>query len=290
MSVQLLKGKVLQNQIIRDVGDLPAMPQIVHKAREVIENPDSSIQDFSNLIETDQALSLKVLKIANSAYYRRMKEVSSIHEAVVVLGVKTLEELITMASASALLNKRLKGYKMTAESMWRHSIAVAYGSKLIAKMKSPENIYDSFTAGLIHDAGKLILDKYVFERKELFEKYMAINTRHNHFETEKEILGFDHAILAEKICAKWNFPRNIAMAIKFHHTPSRMRSNELAHIVHASDSLAGWIGMDIDGLTLDINDDSIERLGIQLSEIDSILDEIVEYANTIMDIVKAKAH
>ena len=178
---------------------------------------------------------------------------------------------------------------MEAESLWRHSIAVAYGSKLIAKMKSPENIYDAFTAGLIHDAGKLILDKYVFERKKLFDEHLSNNTQHGHFETENEILGFDHAILAEKICAKWNFPRHITMAIKFHHRPSRVKNNELAHIVHASDNLAGWIGMDIDGLTLDINDDSIERLGIQSSEIDSILDEIIEYANTIMDIVKAKA-
>ena len=98
MHVQLLMGKVLKNQIVRDVGDLPAMPQIVHKARAVIDNPDSSIQDFSNLIETDQALALKVLKIANSAYYRRIKDVSSVHEAAVILGERTLTELITMAS------------------------------------------------------------------------------------------------------------------------------------------------------------------------------------------------
>jgi len=66
-----------------------------------------------------------------------------------------------------------------------------------------------------------------------------------------------------------------------------LKSNKLAHIVRAADSLAGWIGMDIEGLTLDVNDDSIERLGIQPREIDSILDQIIEYANTIMDIVKA---
>ena len=289
MSVQFLKRKTLQNQIIRDVGDLPAMPQIVHKAREIIENPDSSITDFSNLIETDQSLALKVLQIANSAYYRRINDVSSLHEAAVILGVRTLKELIMVASASRLLTKRLKGYGMDAESVWRHSIAVAYGSKLIAKMKGPENIYDAFTAGLIHDVGKLILDKYVYERKELFDEYMP-DTRHIHFETERQIFGFDHAVLAERICAKWNFPKHIATAVKFHHMPSRMGSNELAHVVHASDSLAGWIGMDTDGLTLDINDDSIERLGIQPTEIDSILDEIIEYANTIMDIVTAKAH
>ena len=167
---------------------------------------------------------------------------------------------------------------------------IAQGSKLIARIKSPENAYDAFTAGLIHDAGKLILDRYVFERKELFDEYMSNNTRHSHFEAEMGILGFNHAELAEKICTKWNFPKHIAIAIKYHHTSSRMRSNELAHIVRASDSLSSWVGMDIDGLTLDIDDDSIERLGLQSAEIDSILDEITEYTDTIMDIVKTKVH
>ena len=287
MTAQLLSRKTLQKQIIRDVEDLPAMPQIVHKARKVIENPGSSIEDFSNLVETDQVLTLKVLKIANSAFYRRMKEVSSVHEAAVVLGVKALEELITLSCASTLLNKRLKGYKMTAESMWRHSIAVAFGSKLIAKRKRSQYTNDAFTAGLIHDAGKLILDKYIFERKEVFDEYMSTD-RITYFEAEREILGFDHAVLAEKICTTWNIPKRITMAIKYHHTPSRLKSSELAHIVRASDSLSGWIGMDIDGLTLDINDDSIEKMGIQPGEIDSILDEILEYSNTIMDIAKTK--
>jgi HD-like signal output (HDOD) protein len=262
------------------------MPQIVNKAREVIDNPGSSIEDFANLVETDQVLALKVLKIANSAYYRRMKEVSSVNEAAVVLGVKALEELITVSCASALLNKRLEGYKMTAESMWRHSIAVAYGSKLIAKMKRPQYTSDAFTAGLIHDAGKLILNNYILERKEVFDEYMS-NDRITYFEAEREILGFDHAVLAERICTTWNIPKHITMAIKNHHTPSRLRSNELAHIVRASDSLSGWIGMDIDGLIVEINDDSIERMGIQSGELDSILDEVLEYSNTIMDIIKA---
>jgi HD-like signal output (HDOD) protein len=240
------------------------------------------------LIETDTVLALKVLKIANSAYYRRMKEISSVHEAAVILGVKALEELITVSCVTTLFNKHLKGYKMTVEAARRHSIAVAYGSKLIAKMKRPQYIHDAFTAGLIHDAGKLILDKYIFERKEVFYEYMS-DVRITYFEAERKIFGFDHAVLAEKICSKWNIPKHLAMAIKFHHTPSRLKNNELAHLIRASDSLVGWIGMDTDGLTLDIHDDSIERLGIQSDEIDYILDEILEYTDTIIEIVRAKA-
>ena len=76
------------------------------------------------MIETDTVLALKVLKIANSAYYRRMKKISSVHEAAVILGVKALEELITVSCVTTLFNKHLKGYKMTVEAARRHSIKV----------------------------------------------------------------------------------------------------------------------------------------------------------------------
>jgi HD-like signal output (HDOD) protein len=202
------------------------------------------------------------------------------------LGEKTLKELIMLASASGIFSRRLKGYNMDADSMWRHSISVAYGSKLIANMTSPDNVHDAFTAGLIHDVGKLILDKYVYARKERFDTHQPV-TQNRHLETERKIFGFDHAILAERVCVKWNFPNNIAMAVKYHHMPNKMKNSQLAHIVHASDSLVSWIGLDVDGIALDVDDDSLERLGIQTKEIDTILDEIIAYANTVIDIINA---
>jgi len=288
MSVQLLNGKALQNQIICDIRDLPVMPQIVHEARGILQDPNFNIEDFSNLIETDPVLALKVLKIGNSAYHRRMKEISSVREAAVILGVDALVEFVTLSGVTMLFSKHLKGYDMTVEAMRRHSVAVAYGAKLIAKMKRPQYVHDAFTAGLIHDAGKLILDRYILERKKVFNECMS-DDQYNHFETERKILGFDHAVVAEKICLKWNIPKHLAAAIRCHHTPHQLKSNDLAHIIRASDNLVGWIGMDTEGRALDVFDDSIEILGIRAGEVNIILDEILEYTDTVTNIVMAKA-
>ena len=97
------------------------MNQVIDKARSVIANPDSSFEELAALIEKDQALAVNVLKIANSAYYRRINAAASIKEAVVVLGFETLDELITIACVSPHLHKRLKGYNIKADSIWWHS-------------------------------------------------------------------------------------------------------------------------------------------------------------------------
>ncbi len=282
MGKKLLTGKALQQNILKSLDDLPPIPKIVQKAREVVEDPNASLKDIGKLIEVDQILTVNVLKMANSAYYRRVKGATSVQDATVVLGMKTIGELITVACTSPVLSKTLKGYDISADSMWRHSLSVAFGSKIIANKKYPALVSDAFTAGLIHDVGKLVLDKYILEREETFREFLSKENATFH-KAEKMILGFDHAEIAETVCKSWNFPQHINLAIKNHHYPSRYLTNELAYIVHVADEMSTWIGMDIDGLTIEISDDSMEKLDIQVNEIEQILDEIIECVNQITD-------
>jgi HD-like signal output (HDOD) protein len=282
MGKKLLTGKELQRKILMSLDHLPPMPKIVHKARKVIEDPNSSLKDIEKLIKVDQALTISVLKMANSAYYRRVKEATSVLDAAVVLGIKTIGELITIACTSPVLSKTLKGYDISADSMWRHSLSVAFGSKIIANKKCPTFVNDAFIAGLIHDVGKLVLDKYILERGEAFREFLS-KENEIFYKAEKMILGFDHAEIAEKVCKSWNFPKHINIAIKYHHYPSRYLTNELAHIVHVADEMSTWIGMDIDGRTLEISDDSMEKLDIQANEVEQILDEMIACVNQIAD-------
>jgi len=283
-----LVNKSLKSDILQAVDNLPPMPQIMHRAREIMEDPASSLKDLSKLIETDQALAIKVLRIANSAYYHQIKKVTSIQDAVVVLGIRGLGELITIACASSLLGSSLKGYDLPAKSLWRHSIGVAFGSKVIAKKRYPALANDAFSAGLIHDAGKLILDKYIYERKEVFREFMS-DGQQTFLSAEKEVLGFEHAEIAAKVCEKWNFPKSISVAIRYHHHPSKLRGNKMAYIVNVSDQITTWTGMDIDGITLEISDNSMEILGIQVNEIELIMDEISGYVNQVVDEMEGEA-
>ena len=172
MTDKRLKNTPLKKAVLGAVGNLPPMPDILHKARAIIADPNSSFKDLEKLIINDQAFAVKILKIANSSYYGRVKKVSSIQDATVIIGMKSLSELITIASASFFFKKALLGYELPAQTLWRHSIGVAFGAKIIAGRKYPALANDAFAAGLIHDVGKLILDEYVYERKEAFQEFM----------------------------------------------------------------------------------------------------------------------
>lgn len=104
----------IKKKIIKRINDLPPMPKVLFKARQVLSDPNSSFKDISKIIETDQAIAAKILKVANSAYYGLSGMVSSIHQASVVLGYQTLEQVITMVSSASLLGKQLKGYGLNA--------------------------------------------------------------------------------------------------------------------------------------------------------------------------------
>jgi len=280
-----LSGEALKQKILQSVSDLPPMPQTVFKVREIIANPESSFKELADILETDQAVAAKVLKIANSPYYGLSGKVSSIQHASIVLGHKTLGELMTMAGTSGLLGNQLEGYGLEAGDLWRHSMGVAFGSKIIATQKEASLAEDAFTAGLLHDTGKLILDRYVFERKEAFAEFMA-DGEQSFLKAEKQILGFEHSEIASEACKSWQVPEALSVAIRYHHYPSQSQGDKLAYIVHVADAMAmmAGLGLGIDGLLYKIDDDALEFLNLQQKDIFHIMSEIV---NSVQEITES---
>lgn len=275
-------GMTLKYGILRSLDDLPAMPHVVYKAQEIMRRPDSNIKELAKVIEIEQAIATRVLKLANSSYYGLSRKVSSIHHASVLLGYKTLQELIAVAGISNLMNKNFKGYGLSSEDVWRHSIAVAFGSRIIANRKDVEFGDSAFFAGLIHDAGKLILDQYVYERKDTFNTFMA-DGRQTFLYAEKEILGFDHSEIASELCLKWKIPDEQRVAIRFHHCPSQSKACELAYILHMADCIAmmNGCGVGTDSLLYQPEKGAMEFLGLQDDEIARIKDEVLESVEKI---------
>lgn len=282
MSDTMVKGRHLRERILASVEHLPPMPHVMHRAQQMLQNPDLRLKDLADVIETDQALAIKVLKLSNSAYYSRLERVSSIQEAAVVVGFRVLGELLTVACASKLLGRSLAGYNLAADALWRHSLSVAIGSRIVANRKFPALAHEAFSAGLIHDAGKLILDEYVLERQDEFSRFLK-DGNETFLRAEKDILGFDHAEIAGRVCEKWNFPKSVSVPVRYHHDPSRFRSNELAYIVHVADQIAMWSGMDTDGITIDIGDKAFETVGVAVEEIGMIIDEMVSAVHQIVE-------
>jgi HD-like signal output (HDOD) protein len=267
----------LKTKILRSLVNLPPMPHIILKAKEIMEDPDSSLRDLAGVIETDQAIVARVLTLANSAYYGVSGMVSSIQHASVLLGQKTLGELITISASSRLLSKRLKGYKVEPELLWKHSLAVAFGSKIIAQQLVPELADDAFIAGLLHDAGKIILDPYVHERHKDFETFLKESNK-SFLKAEQEILGFDHAEIMSRATRFWRFSENQSIAIRFHHYPSVSENSRLAHIVHLANHLANTADIEAGGVASEpeLEPGAMKYLGISAETLDVILNEVVD--------------
>jgi len=263
------------------------MPKVLFKARKVMDDPKSGFKEIAKIIETDQAIAAKVLKVANSAYYGLSGMVNSIHQATVVLGYETLEQVITMVSSSSLLGKQLKGYSLSAGVLWRHSLAVAMASRLIAKKRAPSLEGDAFSVGLIHDAGKLALDPHIFQNRKAIQAFLKDEEK-SFLHAERHALGFDHTEIAYDLCQKWKLPEAHAEAMRFHHSPGDSKDNQLAHIVHLANCLAKQAdfgtGPAFDNE--DLNSSSLKMLQLKSEHLDEITAEMVDAVEKITDSLK----
>ncbi len=271
-------SEVLKGKILKSLKNLPPMPQVMIKARKLMADKNSGFQELASILETDQAIATRVLRMANSPYYGLSGKVTSIQHASVVLGHEALGELITVAGSSSLIGNALKGYALESGALWRHSMAVAFGSRIIADKKSPELSNDAFTAGLIHDAGKLILDKHVIEKRDMFEELLG-NGHKTFHSAEKFLLGFDHAEMAAEACIKWNIPEMISIPIKHHHYPQQSDGNKLAYILHIADSIAMMSDIEtgVDEGLYQMEDNAAEFLDLQPDDLTAVKEEVVEH-------------
>ena len=282
--VILPTGEALKQKILRHMKDLPPIPQTILKAREIMTNPDSDFKELANIFETDQAIAAKILKLANSPYYGYSGKITSIQRASVILGHRTLVELLTVIGTAGLLGNKLVGYWLDSGALWKHSLAVAFGSKIIASKTEPALSNDAFTSGLIHDVGKLILDQYIKERWELFEKFM-VDGEHTFLDAEKKILDLDHAEVASEVCKSWNIPEPLTVAIRYHHHPSQSNGSELAYIVHVADAIAMMtgLGLGIDGTLYQMDDKAMEFLNLREENLNDIMGKVLEAVQKISE-------
>ena len=280
----LPNAAVLKQKVLSSVKDLPPMPQVAEKARKLVADPGSGFSDLAKIIETDQAIVARVLKLANSAFYGAVGKIASVQQASVVLGLKALNELLTLACASGLLKKKLEGYDLKPDEMWKHSLAVAAGSRIIAEMKFPSMSDDAFSAGLIHDVGKLILDPYVFERIKEFKKALKKNKQLT-FASEKDTLGFDHSEIGSAVCQMWRIPREVTTAIRYHHEPSLTPEKDLAYVLCAADMIALSIAesCEPEDAAKAMDEEVLKFLGLEKADIVKIAEEVKDYTDKIVE-------
>ncbi len=272
----------LKSKITKSINDLPLIPQVVMEIQNQLSQMNVNMQKVAQMIETDPGITSKVLRIANSAYYGASGKTSTIMQACVILGLRGLSEVVILAGSEKVLSGKLSGYGYDAGDLWRHSLAVAYGSKILANTRDPGISSAAHTAGLIHDIGRIILDPYIGERKSQIQDYMEKNQK-TFLDAEIEYFGFSHAEVAAEACRAWKFPDFMSKAISYHHDPAGSNGDLLAYILHMADHIAlmGGVGYDDDDILNEVQKDAMSFLQLKQSDLSEILLKIIESVNQI---------
>jgi HD-like signal output (HDOD) protein len=230
-------------EVTSDVQSLPVLNSVVTRLLRLLEDPDTGVSDVSDLINLDQGLTADVLKLCNSAYFGLPRKVDSIQHAAVLLGTDVLFQLTLTAIAGNYLAEARLGYALPKGALWHFSLACAIASKLLAEELNFEDHLSLYTAALLQEVGKLILDPYLEPRVEEFQKLQAEGEL-KFCDAEQQILGLDHAQAGGAILTAWKLPAKISQAVAWHHSPSQNQvSRDISDIIQLSDMLVESAGL-----------------------------------------------
>ncbi len=266
--------------IVDNLDQLPSLPDVVSKIINMVNDPNVDFKKVADEIVKDQAITANILKLCNSAYFSKGKEIASIDRAIVILGIREVKDMVVLATTRAVLNKVIMGYDLARGELWKHGVAVAMLSKNIALMKKKRNISDEvFTGGIIHDVGKTVLALFV---QNTFKDILTtVEERNITFqEAEKEVMGFDHQEIGERVLEKWQFPPILKAIVRYHHEPQMAPKEYMApvSIVHVANTLClmAGIGIGSDGLFHELKPEAIDAAGLSENELETIFSEIPE--------------
>lgn len=259
-------------KLINDLKEIPAMPNVVMQAINLVKDPNASVKDLANIIQYDQSLSAKVLTLVNSAYYGFSQQITSINRALALIGMVKAKNIIITIAMRPMFTRQ------SDKELWKHSIRVAVGCEYFAKHKSLLNSDEAFVLGFMHDVGKMIFNmkdplfyNSIQERIENGEKTIDIET---------ETFNCDHTQIGIVLAKKWQLPVLITNVIKYHHAPEKSSIPVACSLVNAVDSL---VQDNYDPKM--ICDDVQKMLGIDFysERAKMFRDEILEQADTLFN-------
>lgn len=257
----------------RGIRSVPPLPAMVERLLMILAKRDVDFRVLEQNINKDQALALRVLAVANSPLYGMSGRINSVKDACLVLGTDITRSIVVSVTIVGSFPQR-KANCLDLAALWRHALATAASAKVLARLSGldPET---AFTAGLLHDVGKMVLDIY------FVSEYVAVvRYRDAHDcllrEAEEAVLGMNHCTVGALAGRKWHLPETILEAIEHHHDIDSVPPSKIADLVHVADIVARGLEIGSGGDTLIplLSAAALARLGITVAQIGERLAEI----------------
>ncbi|MCC7364489.1 MAG: HDOD domain-containing protein [Dehalococcoidia bacterium] len=222
-----------REDVLKAVASLPPLPAVALRVMQVAQDPKSSAGDLALIVSADPGLSATMLRVANSAAYRRAREVTSVQESLVVLGFVQARNIAMSSAIAGTYAPDALNALFRISAFWRHSIAVAFKASELAAKTHRLDVPSAFTAGILHNIGRLAI--YFADPAGVDQAIAEAMRREEPFDTvEQELLGYDHAEIGGLLAERWNLPDGIREAIGAHHAAGEPDAS-LAGVVAAAD-------------------------------------------------------
>jgi len=270
-------------QLNKAIENLLPIPQVALKILRMIQDDTYNIDDLANEIKLDQVISAKILRLCNSAFFGKRTRISSIDRAMIELGDKEIIQLILPTSVEDFLSQNSNGYSFCKGGLFKHAVGTALISRRLAAITRKASPDLAYTAGLLHDIGKVVLDQYVCLSYPLFYRRIQVDGDEL-LSVERELFGVDHTNVGDRLAERWSFSETLSDTILYHHVPERATvDSALVHIVYLADLIASrfMTGFELERMNTSSLELGLQMLGLSMGQLPSVIASV--WSSTISE-------
>lgn len=268
--------KPTAGQIQQAMEQLKPIPQVALKILRLIDEKIATIEILSAEVRKDQVITARTLQLANSALYAAKQPIASLDHAIIYLGQAQLLKLVLSAAVQSYYQQSVMGYALCKGGLYYHALGCALVAEMLAEKTRAVDKSEAYTAGLLHDIGKVVLDQYITSAYPLFYRKIVTESE-NATAIEQEILGTDHSKIGFMLSQKWAFPPSLSAAVRYHHYPEKAGDHvKLATIIYLADILMSRFhsGLELECLDTKAIETHMNQLGLRMDHFADLVDAI----------------
>lgn len=279
----MIKRKIIFSQITR----VPVLSGAVQEGMQLLRDPQVDMGNLAKALQHDPGVTANILRLANTPYFGSMNPVNNLRDAVVRLGATRVSQLLLTVAVTPRISGELEGYDQAPCTLLEQSLAIAVASELVAAELSMSAPAHTFTAGLLTNIGKIVMDRF------LQNDYASINDLVvsdgiSFEEAERRVLGTDHAEIGAELLASWNLPDDIVRVVRHFRNPDVCQVHDTTlDLVHVGAVVAGMtgIGQGLDGMQYPISNNVVERLKLTEQTVQEVMVKLLDHVAKLKDVL-----